>query len=257
MKILLISGIILSTLFSGIIFFRKKDKSLSDKILGVWLIFLALNYLRSYLIFEKEIMFLLGFGYTMPALDAPFFFLYILTLTTGQNKFKARWLWHLTPFLLYNFYLFFFLYIKSPAERLAFFQDTTFFSRPLLFHFFEFIMVLIVPVYVAWSFIYIKNHLRNIRNRFSCKDKIDLNWVRYLLMSVSILWLMIIITKAVSGYYNTLRYNDTLMIIHYFELIIVVVIGYFGFHQEKSLFSFSEVNVPDKNTKKYASTGLS
>ncbi|MEZ5147013.1 MAG: helix-turn-helix domain-containing protein [Bacteroidales bacterium] len=238
-------------------FLRKKNKTTADTVLAIWLIFLGLDYLRSYFIFEKDILFLLGFGYTLPALNAPFLFVYVYFLTSPKAKFNPKKLLHLIPFVLYNLYLASFLYFKSPAERYDFFHETSLADRPLLFKIFEGLMIIIMPVYVVGIVRYLRKHLQDLRNRFSCRDKIDLSWVNYLLISVVVLWTVIIVTKIVTGYYNDMKYNDTLLTMYYFELIIIVIIGYFGFHQEVILGKFYDPNIKDKQVKKYSSSGLS
>lgn len=255
MNILLLVGIILSLTFSGIIFF-KKNKSLSDNVLAIWLIFLALDYLRSFFLLDGDTLLLLGFGYTMPALNAPFLFIYICTIASGKPKFNLKLLFHLIPFLLFTLYLLFFLYIKTQEERHTFFHETTYHSRPFLFHFFQFIMTIIVPVYIIWIIKLLKKHIANLENRFSTKKKLDLKWINYLLVSASLLWVIANITKIVSGYFDNLQYSDSILMISFFQLVIIVIIGYFGFHQELIVFNFNELDIPHTELNKYSSTGL-
>lgn len=257
MNFLLISGVILSFLFSAIILFKKTNKSAADNILAIWLIFLGLDYLRSFFLFEENIMILLGFGYAMPAIDGPFLFMYVYTLTSQKNKFNRKLLYHLIPFLLFAIYLTFFIASRTMEERLVFFQETTFNTRPFLFNFFEILMILIVPVYIFLVVKLLKKHLNNINNHFSYKDKIDLRWINFLLVSVFVLWTLIFVIKLFTGYFNTLMYNDILLTVHYFELVIIVIVGYFGFKQEIILFILTDTQIQNVDYVKYKSTGLS
>ena len=258
MGVLLISGVILAFLFSGIIMFKKKNKIIADNILSIWLVFLGLDYLRSYFLFVEHKMFLLGFGYTLPAIYAPLLFMYVYTLTDNKPKFNKKLLYHLVPFVLANLYLLFFIYIKSPEERRIFFYDTTFLTRPVLFHLIQIIMLIIYPVYIIWIYNLLRKHIENIKNKFSCKEKIDLHWINYLLLSVSVLWIVISLIKLFSGYYDHLYYNNTLLTVYYFEIIIIIIIGYFGFNQGVIFLNLSEPELQTTNNiQKYKSTGLS
>jgi AraC-like DNA-binding protein len=258
MGVLLISGVVLAFLFSAIIMFKKKNKIIADNILSVWLVFLGLDYLRSYFLFVDHKMLLLGFGYTLPAIYAPLLFMYVYSLTSKKPKFNMRLLYHLIPFVLINIYFLFFIYIKSPEEKQIFFYETTFSSRPVLFNFIQILMILIYPVYIVWIYCLLKKHIKNIKHNFSCEEKIDLHWINYLLLSVSVLWVVISLIKLLSGYYDTLYYNDTLITVYYFELIIIIIIGYFGFNQGAIFMNFPEPEVQTvNNIRKYKSTGLS
>jgi hypothetical protein len=77
------------------------------------------------------------------------------------------------------------------------------------------------------------------------------------LASSFVLWLIASIIKITSGYFETLYYNDTLLLLIYFELIIIVIIGYFGFYQDVIFFNMNEPELKIKAFKKYSSTGLS
>ena len=258
MGILLISGVVLAFLFSAIIMFKKKNKIIADNILAIWLVFLGLEYLRSYFLFVEHKVLLLGFGYSLPAIYAPLLFMYVYTLTDKKHKFNIRLLYHFIPFILINIYFLFFLYIKSPQERQIFFYETTFLTRPVLFHFVQILMIIIYPVYIIWIYSLLKKHTENIKHKFSCKEKIDLHWINYLLLSVSVLWIVISLIKLFSGYFDHLYYNDTLLTVYYFELIIIIIIGYFGFNQGAIFLNLPEPGLQTKNNiKKYSSTGLS
>ncbi len=184
--------------------------------------------------------------------------MYVYTLTDNKPKFNKKLLYHLVPFVLANLYLLFFIYIKSPEERRIFFYDTTFLTRPVLFHLIQIIMLIIYPVYIIWIYNLLRKHIENIKNKFSCKEKIDLHWINYLLLSVSVLWIVISLIKLFSGYYDHLYYNNTLLTVYYFEIIIIIIIGYFGFNQGVIFLNLSEPELQTTNNiQKYKSTGLS
>lgn len=256
MDIILISGSILSFILAVFLLIKKKNKSTSDKVLAFWLFIFAFDFLRSYMLFFNGHLFLLGFGYTLPLLFAPLLYFYIALVIDSKKGFEMRFLWHLVPFVLANFYMYFYIYSKPAEWRVMFFEDTSFSSRPILFNFILFIVVLVYPVYILLIFNLLRKHVQKIKKIYSCHDQIDLYWVNYLLVSVSILWIISLYSKFVSGYFNSLHYSNVTMTVYFFELIIIMIIGYFGFKQG-IIFMGSPDQEKDADIIKYKTSGLS
>ena len=233
---------------------KKKDKSTSDNILAFWLFIFAFDFLRSYMLFFKGYMFLLGFGYTLPLLFAPLLYFYVTLVIDSEKGYKVRFLWHLIPFILANIYMYFYIYSKPFEWRILFFEDTSFSSRPTLFNLLLFIVVLVYPAYVLLTFSLLKKHVQKIKKIYSCRDQIDLYWVNYLLLSVSVLWAISLYSKFVSGYFNSLHYSNATMTVYFFELIIIMIIGYFGFKQ--GIVFINPANPEKEKVSKYKTSGL-
>jgi AraC-like DNA-binding protein len=152
--------------------------------------------------------------------------------------------------------MFFYIYTQSPEWRIAFFEDTSFVSRPLLFNLILFIVAIVYPVYVILIYGLLKKHLKNIKRVYSCRDQIDLYWVNYLLISVSVLWIISLYSKFISGYFNSLHYSNATMTVYFFELIIIMIIGYFGFKQGMIFFGSSSGESSNVDPEKYKTSGL-
>jgi len=208
------------------------------------------------MLFFKGYMFLLGFGYTLPLLYAPLLYFYIALIIDNRNGFKIRFLWHLIPFVLANIYMYFYIYLKPAEWRITFFEDTSFSSRPILFNFILFIVVLVYPAYIMLIFRLLINHVQKIKKIYSCRDQIDLYWVNYLLVSVSVLWIVSLYSKFVSGYFNSLHYSNATMTIYFFELLIIMIIGYFGFKQGMVLIGLPGTEKDVSGISKYKTSGL-
>ena len=256
MEYLHFSGIIMSLALAFIIL--KKNRDLSDVILGIWLIFLGLDFLAEYFLFVKGKIVLLGFTYSMPAFSAAMLFIYVSTLSAEKRKFMPTSLFHFIPFVLVNVVMLIYIFSMPLVEREVFLEQTTFNTRPLFFHIFQFIMLIIVPVYLIWIYNLLKKHIKNIKQKFSCEDNINLFWVNFLLLSIAIFWLVLFATKLINGYYNTLQFNEFTLSISIFEIFLIIIIGYFGLKQGVIFISLPVQNPTEENTdKKYKSTGLS
>ena len=197
MEYIQFSGIIISLILA--FFILKKSRNLPDIILGTWLIFLSLHFLAEYFLFIKGKVVLLGFTYSMPAFSAAMLFIYVSVLSAEKRKFKLSFLFHFTPFVLANVVMLIYIFSIPLVEREVFLEQTTFNTRPFFFHVIQFIMLIIVPVYLIWIYKSLKKHIKNIKHNFSCEDNINLFWVNFLLSSIAIFWLMLFITKLING----------------------------------------------------------
>jgi AraC-like DNA-binding protein len=257
MEFILISGAILSFSLAVFLVIKKKEKYLADNILAFWLFVFSLDFIRSYMLFFKEKLFLLGFGYTIPLLFAPLLYIYVISIIKNKKRFDMAFLWHFTPFIISNIYMYFYIYTKSPEWRFNFLENTSFSSRPLLFNAFLVLVSVVYPVYVFIIYKELKKYLAQLNRKVSCKDHIDLFWVNYLLISVIVLWLVSLYSKFVSGYFRNLQYSDATMAVYFFELIIIMIIGYFGFKQGIIFMGTPITEVDDVDIEKYKTTGLS
>jgi AraC-like DNA-binding protein len=257
MDILLLFGSALSFVLAIMILVTKRRKYIPNKVLAFWLIVFSFDFIRSYMLFVKGNLFLLGFGYTLPLLIAVLLFIYVASLIEKKEKFDVRFLWHFVPFVLANVYMYFYLYSASPEWRSQFFEGTSFSSRTFTFNLILLLAVIVYPVYLVWIYVLLRRHVKNIKMVYSCRDQIDLFWINYLLISISVLWFIFTSYKYIDGFYDHLRYNDVIMTFYFFELIIIMIIGYFGFKQ--GLTYLSNSNGHDKNIEiiKYKTTGLS
>lgn len=257
MEFLLICGILLSISLAFIIL--KKDRELSDLILAFWLVIIGINFLAEYFLFIRGDVILLGFTYSMPAFDTAMLYIYVASLAGDKQKFKPIYLLHFAPFIIANVIMLIYILNLSEFERNVFLDETTFSTRPLFFHIIQFFMLIIVPVYLIWIYIALKNHIKNIKQKFSWKENIDLFWVNYLLWSIAIFWVVLFATKVMNGYYNTLQFNEITSSISVIELLLIITIGYFGLKQGIIFITPKPLDKKQENNtqEKYKSTGLS
>ncbi len=97
-------------LFLAILVFNKKGKSHGDYILGSWLIFMGLHLLYYYFISTGFLALhphLLGIGSGFPMLEAPFMFVYVLVMIGQKGEFRAIYLLHGIPFLVFTIFMMF------------------------------------------------------------------------------------------------------------------------------------------------------
>jgi AraC-like DNA-binding protein len=218
-------GIIIA-FFLAILLLTKKNKSEADKILAIWLFFiwihLSLFYLHSAENYFKYPYFL-GFELPLPFLHAPFLYLYTASLTNQSINRKYIWL-HFLPILLT--YLFFLPFLTSSiTQKIYVYQHQGIgYQKQLNIMFFAIIISGIT--YVTLSLLLLKKHKKNIADQFSYLEKINLNWLRYLILGISLIWVAVITRHEYIIFSTTVFY--------------VIFIGYFGIKQV-GIFTQNEI----------------
>ena len=223
--------------FLAMLLFGKKKKQLSDLILGVWLgligLHLSINFVSAsdhpYLLMLKNMN--AGFPY----LQGPFLFLYVLTLTKQTGKLRRVDYIHFGPFLLYITYQLIRLvgYMNSTQSG---FITIYLFDQPELFNI---VLLGSVPLYVIWSYLLLNTFRQRILNNYSTVDKINLNWLRYLIYGMGMVWLIVILVYISLKIGGVGENHDVRHLIFIAITIFVYAIGYFGLKQT-TIFSDRE-----------------
>lgn len=211
-----ITGIIIS-IFLALLLFTKKGKSVSDFILGLWLMVIAFHLVCYYLLVSgiyPEFPYFLGIEIPLPLVHGPFLYLYVAALTNQRNK-KFKWFIHFIPacvaFLLLAGFL-----ILPFEQKIIVYQNHGLGYENLV----SVIRIPIIPsgiIYISFSLLLLKRHHINIRRQFSYSEKINLNWLVYLTIGMGIIWISIIFGNDIS----------TFILVDLF----VLFIGYFGIKQ--------------------------
>lgn len=211
-QLIYVAGISIS-FFLFIILISKQRKTIADKILSIWFFFALLHliFIACYacgLVYKTSAF--IGWELPLPFLHGPFLYLYILFLS-GQQRYKWNYLFHFIPAVLVAFILAFVLpEVHSSTSALSAF-------KPLFQGMVAAIMVSGV-VYVIVSLLLLKKHQRNIVGQFSNTDKITLNWMRYLISGMAMIWIVVIFIQSVQALYIAVA-------------LFIFFIGYFGIRQ--------------------------
>ena len=212
---LYIVGIFIS-FFLAFLLWHKKNKSEADKILGLWLFFIGVhlalfynNFIGNYVKFP----YLLGLEIPFPLIHAPFLYLYTSSLTHIWDYKKYRPL-HFLPFFL-SYGLFFSFLYSNLANKIWVYQNKGL-GYEIQVKIISTLFSVTSIVYVILSLWLLKKHKINIRNQFSYLDKINLIWLRYLILGIAL-------TCIVQFFYD----EYTFVVAVFF----VLFIGYYGISQ--------------------------
>ncbi len=216
MPILFLTGIII-TFFLSSLLITKRGKTKADYILTIWLFVLGIHLSLFYIVQTQQYQdwpYLLGIEIPLPLVHGPLLFLYTAALT---NQFPARhcWIVHFVPVMIVYLLLAEF-FSRPPAEKIWVYQNNgKGYEEPALYIFVTIILSGIS--YIGLSLYYLKKHRSNILNLFSDTEKINLNWLYYLIIGISIIWLIVI-------------WGDD-RLIYTFVVFFILFIGYFGIKQ--------------------------
>jgi AraC-like DNA-binding protein len=238
---LYLAGIFI-TFFLAALLAGKKGKSEADKILALWLLFIGFHLGLFYLYVSGSYKYypqLLGIEIALPLVHGPFLFLYTTALTQVR-KIKAIGLLHFLP-LLATYLLMYRFFVLSPGKKVLVYQNKgagyEWLTGPLLF-----VIIASGVGYVILSFLKLKKHKVNIENQFSNTDKINLDWLRYLIYGTAAIWIVII-----SGLNDKYIFGTSVAFVFF--------IGYFGIKQV-GIFSnkLSPATVNDSGPAEIAET---
>lgn len=208
-----LSGIFIAC-FSSFLIMGKRRKIMADYVLAAWFLIIGLHLILFILFFSGSYVkfpYFLGYEVIFPFIHGPMLYVYVLYVT-GRNPGKKIWLLHFIPVLIV-FLMIFKLLILSPWDRLSVYQsgnrEYVFISRVL-----KYMMILSGIVYVALSLFAVRKYTKRISNQYSNTEKINLNWLYYLIAGIALIWVAVIIR------------NDILI----FSIVVlfIVVAAYFG-----------------------------
>lgn len=232
---LYLSGIII-TFFLSLLLISKKNKSLADKILAAWLICTGFHLTVFYVHASGNYVhfpYLLGMEIGMPLLQGPFLFLYTLAVTQSR-KLTARSLLHFLPFMVVLGLLIPFFSLPL-ADKIYVYQHDGAGYESLV----EGVLITLSisgVVYIILSYLVLRRHSKRIEQEFSNTERINLNWLRYLIYGTAVIWIVIL-----AGLHDLYIFGTVVLYMFF--------LGFFGIRQvgvfsNKSLMSLVNDTLP-------------
>ena len=167
----------------------RRDRRLSDDVLVVWLTLMGLHTGLYYLLHRAELSlpWVSALNSAFPFLQGPLLYFYVDTLTGSRRRPRASYAWHILPATAFVGYGAWFL--SSPAGPAAATRTVHIFSVSGVF---TTVLLLSVPVYIAWSLVLIGAYRRRLTDAVSTSDRIDLGWLRTLVAGLGCVWLVVL-----------------------------------------------------------------
>jgi len=212
-----ITGIVIAFFLAGLLL-SKKNKSLADKLLSVWLCIMGLHLTLFYFVFTGKALqypWLLGWELPLPFVHGPFLLLYSAALV-NRLPVNRKWsLLHFLPVAITYLYLIKF-FVLSAEQKIYVYQN-----KGIGYETFSLISLIGIIIsgiaYIIWSNLLLIQHRKSILNQFSSTDKINLKWLQYLSFGIGVIWLAVI--------------AGTDELIYTAVVLFILFMGYFGIKQ--------------------------
>ena len=225
---LYLSGIIIS-FFLSLVLFAKRNKSQADYILLAWLIVLGFHLLTFYLFFTQQFHHtaIIVLGLPLPLAHGPFLYLYTHQ-QTSSHRFNKFQLLHFVPVLL-SYLLFLKFFILPTDQQIGVFTNHgQGFEIPLMINLYAIYISGII--YVTLSLARLVKYKRSLPDLFSNTEKINFNWLLYLILWIMLIWVIVLFVKE-----DKIIYGAASMF--------ALWLGFFGIRQVQ-VFTHSELNPP-------------
>ncbi|SMC57673.1 helix-turn-helix domain-containing protein [Pedobacter nyackensis] len=209
-------GIIIS-LFLSVILFTKKGKSQADVILSVWLFFIGAHLSVFYIHLTGQYVkfpYFLGFEIPLPLIHGPFLYLYTRSLTSQNNR-REHWAIHFVPLIMAAGLLYRFFILSYDKKIGVYINSGAGFENVMRWIYLA--TLLSGVMYVILSLSLLRKYAAYIANQFSDLERINLNWLRYLILGIGITWISVFFANDIL----------TFTIIDLF----ILFLGYFGVKQ--------------------------
>lgn len=237
---LYLSGIILS-FFLSFVLITKRKKTDADYILFAWLIVTGFHLLTFYLFITNkyvEYPTLASLGFPLSLAQGPFLYIYTKQ-QTSYSAFNKKQLLHFLPLLLaYAMFSKFFL-LPANQKVMVFNKQGHGYATQMLI---DLIAVYISGIiYIILSLVQLIKYKKNIIHQFSNTDKINFNWLLYLIIWMMIIWMFVLFVQDDKWIFGA-------------AALFVIWLGYFGIKQVQVFSHISEkqssLQVEDKSSER-------
>lgn len=234
----IMSGVVALTLVQGVILvfllLKRRKGSHQKHCILIWLIIIAMinivaDMFYPFFVNDLSSLFnisLVGIGTSLAA--PPLIYLYTDAITKKEPKRLSTFWWHLLPCCLFMF-IFLPLAIASgediyqSALQQIFSTNVKILVVTLLFFPVQF------AVYLVLSMLKLRRHQNTIADIFSDTERINLNWLRNVLICLSVICFLMsfqLFIEIPANYENILGNIIVLMVV-----ILIYTLGYLGMHQ--------------------------
>lgn len=220
---------------SAFLFTSRKGRRLSNNLLAFFFLSLASGLLDYFLLisgfFDQRTQYAFIFN-SLVIFHAPLLLLYTQSLTIAHFRLRPIHLLHALPFVIIIFLLIIFYYGQSP-ERQAYTIESVREGKDIV----NIMISVIGLIYILGYLLAVKNRIgkyrKFIKEQFSNIDKINLNWLNFLVN-------VFLISIVASGIANILRHsqsgllNEAAIIVSVIGLLVFISMVLFkGLHQNE------------------------
>lgn len=228
--------------FLSFLLITKKNKNAADYILSAWLSVLGANLITYYLLSTSQYDYpsWVVFGTTLPLLHGPFLYLYVKQQTSSEPFLLRNYL-HFLPLLVCNA-LFASFYFASSSERMNIVvHEGGGFEIEMLIR--SYAVYISGVVYVSLSLWTLYQYRKNMVQQFSNTEKINFNWLLYLILWIVIIWFFVLFVQEDKFIYAATTF-------------FILWLGYFGIKQVQVFHQPNTAESEDLEYEKIQKTAI-
>lgn len=257
MDTVFIIGIFLS-FFLQFLLLTKKYKTLSDKILALWMFIIGIHLFSSYIYhlgYWDKYPHLVGITHPFPYLHGPLLYLYTVFSLRSDQRFSWKDYMHFAPFILSYIYMIkYFFFYTAEQKYLMDHGELDDYRGFMYLSLMGFIISGIV--YPILSYRLLGKYKRLIKQNFSYEESINLNWLKYCIWSIGLIYLTVAVVMTMKEAMG-MNFNENLIIYSMF-ILFIFMLGYFGI-KHQGVFSDNTLGnqlAEPKSVGEYKKSGL-
>ncbi len=225
---------IFTSLFFFILLLNKKNKSLPDGILAIWMLVIGIHLTSTYINTEGYwdiYPHLIGITVPFPFFYGPLLYLYVAYSIKDGRRISRQDYLHFLPIVLTYLYMSRFYFFYSAEEKRlvdkGLVDDFGTFSNILVVS-----MIVSAITYAIFSYRLLNRHKRLIENNFSDTEHINLNWLKSFIWGVALIFIsvtLVLVSRDIMGI--TYPFNPDFI---FYSIIVFATLslGYFGIRHE-------------------------
>ena len=231
------------SVFLAILVLIKKEKLLSDIILGAWLIGAGINLFIYHRINDHEEFYriLIIIYYFVILTQVPLFYLYVHFLTTRRKKIKIKNILHFIPAALFIIYIFFLLLtgnlIKIDLLTSNIVDQVQWQWSVLIVY-----AVISIPLYIIMAFYNVRQYDKKILDTYSSLEDIELGWLKRCIGGIAFAWLVFIGLELFIRITHYIPEGESLKYAYYLFSIVLFYLGLFGI-RKTNFFIENYINI--------------
>lgn len=181
------SGITVALMCIALLLSKKKNIS-ADYYLIIWLLVSSFN-LVYYLFPSLFSEVLQPFGFALPVLSMGMLYLYVISITFNIRFSSGYLIRHSVFFIVYSFL---FIAVSELYSRIGFRNSIPYFieeNRNGLLDLMTIPMAVVPVFYIVLCFLALKKYQKKLPEYYSALEKINLNWLKYIIVSLIVLFI--------------------------------------------------------------------
>ncbi len=189
---------------------------------------------------------LLGLGAPLPFLFGPLLYLYVVALTRPVVRFDPRWLAHALPFAAGALFFAQAFYFETGDEKVALARASEGAGAPISLHVVTALEVVQALVYLFLGWQELAGYGRKMRGYFSDLARIDLRWLRALVLAHAAVWCLVLLStvlRVVAGTSSALGH-----LVQLGSSVAIFLTGYVSLWQPELVQKASAAKVAEETT---------